>query len=435
MVCLLASLALLTCHTSADRGTIPSENVTVYEPYQYAIILWNGTHESLLLSVGIYSSAETYVFEVLPLPSLPEVELASLKAVDETCRYVEERTGGVLNFRMGSVFEVIMTYGRGGGVEVVFHETLEYHDIAVVKVSSSEEFTAWLEDYAESKGVALKVSPSRYIELIESYLERGFSYFVVDVIRLGIFPVTPRPLLYTFESSKLYFPLKISSLSAGKSRIRLFTITREKVNELDFWLSGFEVEYVDTIASDALRKTLDREIHLYGLFDKSDALWLTYAEAEVNLGSLEGDLLASTRPDLEAFLLPGLILINGAVPFVSFALAISSEASTAPRKKSWGNFTACSFVVALAALPTSILVLVAFGPFLPPIVYHGGIAATALFATNQLAAAILLLATLAYSARGNAVAEALLPYLVIATAAYAPLTASLNLKVLLSAMF
>ena len=60
LVCLLVGL-MFEGVVSADRGMIPTSDVSVYGPGQKAIIAWNGEEEVLILSTDVYTSENSPV--------------------------------------------------------------------------------------------------------------------------------------------------------------------------------------------------------------------------------------------------------------------------------------------------------------------------------------------------------------------------------------
>jgi len=74
MLVVVSFLTFLAVSASADRGMVAIRpTAVVYEPGQKAIVSWNGSTEALLLATDVYASEDTMVFEILPLPSKPDV--------------------------------------------------------------------------------------------------------------------------------------------------------------------------------------------------------------------------------------------------------------------------------------------------------------------------------------------------------------------------
>ena len=209
----------------ADRGLIPvSAEVSVYEPGQKAIIAWNGHEEILILSTDVTSSGDSLVLELLPLPSEPEVELASFRSFEEIQRLVWEE--GV-NLHKGESYNNI----RAGSVEVVFHEEIGAHDITVVRATNVGELVDWIDSFLQSNNVNETVSLGDFEPVVKDYMGRGFRYYVLDLITVIPDEKSVDPILYKFSSNFLYYPLVITSPVPGETEITLFLLTEGKVNK------------------------------------------------------------------------------------------------------------------------------------------------------------------------------------------------------------
>ena len=73
LVCLMVT-PMFAGVVSADGGLIPlipTTDVSIYGPGQKAIIAWNGEEEILILSTDVYTSEDSPVLRIVPLPSNP----------------------------------------------------------------------------------------------------------------------------------------------------------------------------------------------------------------------------------------------------------------------------------------------------------------------------------------------------------------------------
>ena len=86
---LFLSTIIMALPVDADGGMIPYNDFNVYEPGQKAIIGWNGEEEVMILSVDVYSEQSTKALHMVPLQSLPEVELGSVDSFEK----IEQLTG------------------------------------------------------------------------------------------------------------------------------------------------------------------------------------------------------------------------------------------------------------------------------------------------------------------------------------------------------
>ena len=214
---------------SADRCVIPGSEADIYNPGQKAIIAWNGTHEELILSTDLYSSRRGAVFELIPLPSMPEVEkgsYGSFKAVQEII--------------MRRAVRGLPAPGKESEkLEIVFHEKIGAHDITVVKASDAGELLEFVSNQAAGFGVNLRIT-ERIREIFEDYLARGFGYWVLDVVEVGDEVRSVEPIVYRFRSDELYYPLKVSRAAEGETQITLYLITRSPIGE-DLLPRGFRI--------------------------------------------------------------------------------------------------------------------------------------------------------------------------------------------------
>jgi hypothetical protein len=209
--------------------------VSVYEPGQKAIIAWNGKEEILILSTNVHSDDESLVVELLPLPSEPErVELASFSSFEEIEQIIWE-----MGFK---------TYGGKGyfrvedGVSIVFYEKIGAHSITIVEASDPSQLINWMADFLQSNGVSDEVYLQDFEPVVEDYMARGFRYYVLDLITISPELKSIEPILYWFNSSFLYYPLKITSPVNGESDVKLFLFTEGIIEDepYPFRFAGYQ---------------------------------------------------------------------------------------------------------------------------------------------------------------------------------------------------
>jgi len=271
---------------SADKCVIPGSEADIYNPGQKAIIAWNGTYEELILSTDLYSSRRGVVFELIPLPSMPEVEKGSYDSFKAVQEIIMRRAAKGLS----------APRKESEGLTVVFHEKIGAHDITVVKASDAGELLEFVSDQAASLGVNLRIN-ERVEEIFEDYLARGFGYWVLDVIEVGDKVRSVEPIIYRFRSDELYYPLKVSKAAEGETQITLYLITRNPVRE-DALPRGFRIAgYAGSrkplsypISREELR-AVDQAIA--GMFD--GGAWFTAAIYRGALQDLREDLEIGER--------------------------------------------------------------------------------------------------------------------------------------------
>jgi len=263
----------------ADRGLFPIADVNVYGPGQKAIIAWNGEVERLILSTDLYANVETKVLEVLPLPSKPNVEKGDFKSF-ETVQNLMIKKNPRVNKRE---------------VEVVFHEKIGAHDITIVEATSFDELNRFIMNYLRKMNASNAISMQENAKmLLEDYLNRGFNYWVFDLVDLRSTVESVEPIVYEFRSSTLYYPMKISATVKGESEITLYLITQEPIDEniipskmyiARYFLSEQPIQFQLSIQDLA---EIDEE--MLWLFGDKIPIWFTVIKYKGNLSELDFDV-------------------------------------------------------------------------------------------------------------------------------------------------
>lgn len=314
------TLLLAVPAVSADRGMIVPPGASVYEPGQKAIVAWNGERELLILSTDVYGSDNTWALEILPLPSEPTVEAGDFDSFIVVQDLLLEYVGDIYNQK---------GYGRAGpenapSLDVIFHEQIGAHDIRVVVAENAQELISWAENLLGTK--AQGISWGKLENLATGYIERGIKYWVFDLVNLSDYLKSREPIVYTFESDLLYYPLEISSLASGTTEITLFTLTSDKldaqsVQEAGFSVQSFEVDGENFSLEFVVDKNDIQQISqgVAELFD--DSAWLTVLNYEGSLADLSGDLMASAaEAEVNRTLAAGLATAMVTALLIIFAL-------------------------------------------------------------------------------------------------------------------
>lgn len=323
----------------ADRGMIPvNPEVSVYEPGQKAILAWNGHEEIMILSTDVSSSQQTIVLEILPLPSKPTIAAGSFQSFQRIQNLIWNE--GLNLFMYGDKSEV-----RSGSVEVVFHEEIGAHNITVVKASDTAELSSWMDDFLEASDVDELVSLGSFESVIEDYMNRGFRYYVLDLITVSSEEKSVDPILYRFDCDFLYYPLVITTPVGGNTEITLFLLTEDRVDEdcspferANYRVSLWSWQPIEFVLSKGDLSTIDLRI---GEIFQYKA-WLTVLKYNGKVSSLNKDLMISgytpTEPiKVEVLLSPMLIVLSillgaaSALAGVATALLITRSK---PRKQS-----------------------------------------------------------------------------------------------------
>jgi Uncharacterized protein conserved in bacteria (DUF2330) len=219
----------------ADRGGFAIRGTEyVAEAQQKAIIAWNGTDEVLMLSTDVRSSNESEVIEIMPLPSNPSISRGSIDSFSNVTNVINRYLDLTVNKGLYPSLDPRQSSWHGStsspGIYVTFQELIGLHFLTVVRAEDSYDLMGWLNDFLETKGQGLK-PPSELDQLAKAYIDDGIDFFCIDVINASQIEVTVQTMVYRFNTSKLYYPLRISSLFSGSTTISLFTITTDSLSD------------------------------------------------------------------------------------------------------------------------------------------------------------------------------------------------------------
>lgn len=290
-------LILFATLAKADKGMIPViPNVSVYEPGQKAIIGWNGDRkiEIMILAVDAYADTECKVLEIMPLPSEPKVDTGSVESFEAVQRLIMKhapkppyRGKGILPAFEGTA---------EAGVEILFHKKIGAHNITCTKALKYQEFVDWTYNFIKSQHIDTIALPAELPYIIQEYLRQEIIYFVFDIVELGKNTHSVAPLIYEFTSPYLYFPLRISRLAKGNTKIQLFLLSNYPPwpPEIEpFEIGSYETYRRRAEESEIVFKLTREELKtITPLFLKlfSNNVWFTALKFEGPTASLRNDL-------------------------------------------------------------------------------------------------------------------------------------------------
>jgi hypothetical protein len=296
-----AALAWVLSLTVADKGGIPLAKVDVTEPYQSALIAFNGRTEVLYISSILRPAAKTKLIEVLPLPSEPKAEAADARVIEraaavynrkvDAIREERERRKFWQNFWITTIFSALLlpflfmliraiyrreigpafawgilillvivvfvpgmlanTASAGGHeptsqVRILSQQQVGPHGLTVVKANGTGDISRFIEEVIEREKGDKTAFDQGYRNLLEEYANGGYPYFVVDVIEGDPESGPVAPIRYTFASDRVFFPLRISSRGKGLTAgVLLILSTADNISHPPFysrvWSDGFEM--------------------------------------------------------------------------------------------------------------------------------------------------------------------------------------------------
>jgi hypothetical protein len=277
----------------ADRGMIPLDpKAKIFEPTQRALIAWNGEEEVLVLSTDMRATKETKVLEVLPLPSEPQVKKGDIKAFVRATEIINRRLG--LQRTKGLFTMGAEARGARPAGEVTFHEKIGPHDVSVTRVNDATGFVEWVTDYLGKQGIReAQISPE-FRKLVEAYLADDFKWFVFDVVELKKELKTVTPIQYRFKTEELFYPLRITRLAEGRTRIELIVMTTRLLRHFP----GLSMERV-RLLHNPFRISKEEMAHIAPdiakLFSGQDRAYLRIWQCEGLLAEFHADLIARER--------------------------------------------------------------------------------------------------------------------------------------------
>lgn len=224
---LLTNIGLLY----ADRGSIPIHeyDAQVRETSQKAIIFHNFDEEVLILGTDLIADKNTKILEFIPFPSEPQVSLAKGKPLESAIKLIKklelvfiEEDHGWKDRSQGSSTEV-------SSIEMRFHAQIGAHDVTVVKINEIEDFGEWVGKFLKEKKLTKGANYHKVENIASDYVKRGIKYFVFDMVNVKQDVRSLKPLIYSFKSKKLYYPLRTSNSFGGKGGIDLIIIAPYKL--------------------------------------------------------------------------------------------------------------------------------------------------------------------------------------------------------------
>ncbi|MEW5759947.1 MAG: DUF2330 domain-containing protein [Candidatus Thermoplasmatota archaeon] len=224
MLYLIFALLSFTLPAHCDKGIVPTKpNINILEPSQKAIVCWNGSQEILILSTDIQTSENTLAMEILPLPSIPVIEPVTNDVFFNIKKLVENHTRYVAKGETSD-------YGvEKPSISVIFQTTIGVHNITVIEANDELQFANFVKEELSKQNITNRTYPE--LENVAlTYIEENITYFVIDFVNLSG-KRSIEPLRYTFNTTNLYYPLRITSLVPGYTEIMLFVITNYDVIE------------------------------------------------------------------------------------------------------------------------------------------------------------------------------------------------------------
>ena len=288
-------------NVAADGGYYIDVDYTehLFVPSQKAAILWDGTNDTMILSTKVSSNSLANFAWVIPIPSNtpPEVtkgEIYIFNQIAENLGEYKSSKGGetffsafitvVIIFILGLVLLIIAfllhkiplslfliflfvwivailffgvyayiyasgMIGAGGydyeSVEVIEMKQVDIYDVAILQATNATNLVDWLNDNNF-------IVPTETIPVLQEYCDQDDFYFVVNKINLSNQYTTPSeieqatqdledgiatPLKISFQPSQPFYPMQMTSINEGNTKIHVYFISNHHVQDNSGFLS------------------------------------------------------------------------------------------------------------------------------------------------------------------------------------------------------
>ena len=218
---ILVGLLLMPSATAlADGGFFIDIDQDIYQPSQKAVIFFADGREDLILSVRYEGNADEFAW-VIPIPARPNVEVADPELFWELADLTRVRVGP----ESGGLAPGMVSL-EGPGVDVLEEKVVGPYDVAIL----SAEDPAALVDWLNFNGYSFSEASEG---IVAEYIRKGW-YFVANKISTGeaasgLAEGTIEPLIVSFESDRIVYPLRITSVSSALCEVLLYVFTEQAV--------------------------------------------------------------------------------------------------------------------------------------------------------------------------------------------------------------
>jgi hypothetical protein len=214
LVAILFLLAITATPVLADGVFFPdSVYRDLYESAQKAVILYGNSTEHLILSVSFEGNAEAFAW-VIPVPNKPEIAVTDPELFWELSDFTAtEFPGGGGGF---GCFGGAGAPEDQGGVDVIEEQVVGPYATAILSATNATALADWL----NANGY---IFPEDGAEIVSEYIEKEW-YFVATKINTveedtgyALAEGAIEPIVLSFASDEIVYPLRITSLSAATS--------------------------------------------------------------------------------------------------------------------------------------------------------------------------------------------------------------------------
>lgn len=215
-IALLVSIVILLCSAKgvmADGMLIPPSNYYINETQQEAVIVYENSTETLIISPSFQGNAQEFGW-LIPTPSQPNVSKGNDELFTALHDLVTPENVSVYTYKGAP-----LGYGatKENDVTVLESKKVDIYDVAVLSATDSKALNQWLKDNG------FQTVPSTTI--LDEYLQNGWYFTAAKISTQDLTATTTNqlktghatPIQLQFESPNIVYPLKISSINLANN--------------------------------------------------------------------------------------------------------------------------------------------------------------------------------------------------------------------------
>ncbi|MBN2378322.1 DUF2330 domain-containing protein [candidate division WOR-3 bacterium] len=209
-------VAAIAATAFADGGIFPPPGVSVYEPFQYAVIEHDGSTETLHLLVRVAGEASEFGW-IVPLPKEPEIGEDTIDLFEEILDMSNPDYGygfGCMGPGYGDLYD-----GNGERqVDIISQGSVGMLDWKTLAAQDPADLFSWLQDngfpITDTTDTTSEQDSLRAVEIFADYVSRDWVFVVFTVDSITDSDANLQPVKFIFPSTDIVYPMKITSLNA-----------------------------------------------------------------------------------------------------------------------------------------------------------------------------------------------------------------------------
>jgi hypothetical protein len=240
----LGLLALTVAPVSADGAFLSAPRFHVSEPNQKALLWLDGGRETLILSVDYQGAVDEFGW-VVPVPNRPKITLGPRDLFQRLAEITKPTT---VDQRVEVPDSGEMAGAAPPSVEEIEKVQVGPYDATVLAAAQSSALAAWLRQHGY-------VMPSGATDVLQGYVSEHWYYVAVRVKPPGPAPRqngrevptgSLSPLRLEFDSPRLVYPLRMTSLGREDTDVQLYVLGEHRVT-----VPGFRTQFAGRLSGQA----------------------------------------------------------------------------------------------------------------------------------------------------------------------------------------